>query len=300
MTLDEFKKEYDKLLADKPISMPMIDLLKKWSLELIKANKLEEAQKKVDEYFYRAFIGDSSSYVGYQFFSFRAFSEYSLYDIENGKLSLAHPEEFNDPLDTVLFTYFKQQVKKEKDQINLARHCMVLKSANQFRMRCFVRTTPLKKIDGTPGIKEQDVCDINPLMWAHYAQYHTGFCACYELDDKFVKHNDTDMSFTRMDIIKYKDEIDLSKGLQVSDALSWKNAIWKYENEVRCINLDFTNKMQFKEIDAPILKAIYLGLKCTDESRHKMEMALRRKNVELYQMRLDSSNICKLIPERIG
>lgn len=300
MTLDEYQAKYESLLVDNPISKQMIGLLKEWSFELIKANQFEEAQKKVDEYFYRAFIGDCSTYEGYQFFSFRAFSEHSLYDIENGKLSLAHPEEFNDPLDTVLFTFFKQQVKKEKDQIKLARHCMVLKSANQFRMRCFVRTTPLKEADGTPGRKEQDVCDINPLMWAHYAQYHTGFCACYELDDKFVKHNDTDMSFTRMGIIDYKSEIDLSKGLHVGDAISWKNAIWNYENEVRCINLDFSIEKQFIETDAPPLKSIYLGLKCSDENRHKMEMALRRKNVALYQMRLDESNICNLIPERIG
>ena len=303
MTLDEYQSSYEKLLVDSAISKQMIDLLKDWSLELIKANQLDAAQDKVDEFIYRAFIGDLTPYKGYQFFSFRGFSDYSLNDIKTGKLSLAHPEEFNDPLDTVLFAYFKRQVKIETNPVNLARHFMVLKAANQLRMRCFVRTTPLVEKDGTPGKEQQDVSDINPLMWAHYAQYHTGFCACYELDDTFVKYSDADMSFTRMCIMDYKNKIDLSKGLKIGDAFSWKNAIWKYENEVRCIYLDFKNDKQFKEVDAPPLKAIYLGLKCSDENRHKMELALRsqrKKNVELYQMQIDPSNICKLIPIRIG
>ena len=303
MLLDKYQSSYNQLLNTNPFAQQMIELLKKWSLDLIKVNQLDAAQKKVDEFIYRAFSGDLNPYTGYQFFSFRGFSDYSLNDIQNSKLSLAHPEEFNDPLDTVLFAYFKNQVNIETDRVKLSRYIMLLKAANQLRMRCFVRTTPLFEKDGTPGIERQDVSDINPLMWAHYAQFHTGFCACYELDDKFVKSNDANMSFTRMCIMDYKKEIDLSKGLKIGDAFSWKNAIWDYENEVRCIDLDYNNDKQFKEVDAPPLKAIYLGLKCSDENRHRMELALRsqrKKNVELYQMQIDTSNFCKLIPKRIG
>ena len=55
MTLDEYQSSYDKLLVDSAFTKQMIDLLKDWSLELIKANQLDAAQDKVDEFIYRAF-----------------------------------------------------------------------------------------------------------------------------------------------------------------------------------------------------------------------------------------------------
>lgn len=300
MKLDEFQLKYNQLLADSAISAEMITLLSDWAVELIKKGLLKEAQKKMDEYLFRAFQGDMDHYQGFQFFSFRSFSEYSLNDIKEDHLSLSHPEEFNDPLDTVLFTFLQQKIKKSDDTPINTRYCMLLKAAHQLRMRCFVRTTPLLNEDGTYGLKDQDVTSINPLMWAHYAKNHTGFCALYELNDKFVKADASSMSFTRMAILDYKESIDINKSLSISDALLWKNAIWDYEHEVRVIDYDLNNKERFKEITAPPLKSIYLGLKCSDENRHKMEFVLRRKNVALYQMRLDPIDICKLIPERIG
>ena len=241
-----------------------------------------------------------SLYEGFQFFSFRGFSEHSLKDISEGTLSVSHPEEFNDPLDTVLFTYLQLMINEEKNSLSQQRYCMLLKAAHQLRMRCFVRTTPLDGEDGKPAVKEQDIKDVNPLMWAHYAQYHTGFCALYELDDSFVKCDNDSKSFTRMAKLEYQKNIDISQGLTIGEAFLWKNAIWDYEHEVRVIDFDLSNKLRYKELTAPPLKAIYLGLKCSDENRHKMEFALRRKNVALYQMRLNPSNICQLIPERIG
>lgn len=303
MTLDDFQTKYDSLLENDPISKEMLDLLRDWSLELIKDNNYEEAQDRVDEYLFRAFRGDLSLYEGFQFFSFRGFSEYSLKDISEGTLSLAHPEEFNDPLDTVLFTYLQLMISEEKDSLSQQRYCMLLKAAHQLRMRCFVRTTSIDGEDGKPAVKEQDIKDVNPLMWAHYAQYHTGFCALYELDDSFVKCDNDSKSFTRMAKLEYQKNIDISQGLTIGEAFLWKNAIWDYEHEVRVIDFDLSNKLRYKELRAPHLKAIYLGLKCSDENRHKMELALRsqrEKNVELYQMQIDPSNICQLIPERIG
>ncbi len=300
MTLDDFQTKYDFLLENSPISKEMLHLLRDWSLELIKANNYKEAQDRVDEYLFRAFRGDLSLYEGFQFFSFRGFSEYSLKDISEETLSVAHPEEFNDPLDTVLFAYLQLKIKEEKDFLSQQRYCMLLNAAHQLRMRCFVRTTPIDGEDGKPVIKEQDIRDVNPLMWAHYAQYHSGFCALYELDDSFVRCDNDNKSFTRMAKLEYQKTIDISRGLTIGEAFLWKNAIWEYEHEVRVINFDLSNKLRYKELTAPPLKAIYLGLKCSDENRHKMEFALRRKNVALYQMHLNPSNICQLIPERIG
>ena len=300
MTLVDYKDNYDKLLAKNLFSKDIVELLSGWVLELIKDGQTDEAMKKMYEFAYRAFIGDQQTFEGFQFFSFRTFSDFSIKDIQTGKLSVCHPEEFNDPLDTVLFTYLIRKLRNEVDEVKKTQYCMLLKAAHQLRARCFVRTTPLVKSDGTLGDKHQEVSDINPLMWAHYAKYHTGFCSLYELNDTFVKRDDTKMSFTRMAIMKYEDTIDIDNSLLVEDALVLKNAIWKYEQEVRVLFYDPNNEDRYKELDAPPLKAVFLGVKCSSDDRHKMELALRRKNVELYQMRIDQDDVCRLKPERIG
>lgn len=300
MTEAEYKALYDQYLVDRPISKEMLVHLQQWSLELIKSDKNKMAENKMTEYAYRAFVGDMRTFEGFQFFSFRDFSSYSLKDIENEKLSLSHPEKFNDPLDTVLFTYLQRKIATEKDFAKLSQYCMLLRAAHQLRMRCFVRSTPLINEDGSLGLKSQNISDVNSLMWAHYANYHKGFCAKYELDDKFVKCDEMKKTFTRMAILHYEKTIDISKDLAVTDALLWKNAIWEYEKEVRVIDYDPKGKDEFREQDAPPLKAIYLGVKCSDKNRHDMQLALRRKSVELYQMHIDSNDICSLTAERIG
>ncbi|SEW23438.1 Protein of unknown function [Prevotella sp. khp7] len=300
MTEAEYKEKYDKLLTVGHISKEMLAHLQQWALNLIKSGNDKDAEDKMTEYAYRAFVGDMRTFEGFQFFSFRDFSSYSLKDIENDKLSLSHPEKFNDPLDTVLFAYLQRKIKIEKDIAKSSQYCMLLRAAHQLRMRCFVRSTPLIKKDGSLGVKRQNISDVNSLMWAHYANYHKGFCAKYELDDKFVKCDEMKKTFTRMAILHYEKNIDISKNLAVEDALLWKNAIWEYEKEVRVIDYDPDGINEFREQDAPPLKAIYLGVKCSDKDRHDMQLALRRKSVELYQMHIDSNDICSLTAERIG
>ena len=90
-------------------------------MELIKDGQADEAMKRMYEFAYRAFIGDQLTYEGFQFFSFRSFSDFAIKDIQNGKLSVCHPEEFNDPLDTVLFTYLIRKIRDEVDDIKKER-----------------------------------------------------------------------------------------------------------------------------------------------------------------------------------
>lgn len=296
----DYKSEYDKLVKDSPNSVELIRLLQGWACELIAAGKLEDAQAKTNEYCYRAFKGALTKYSGYQFFNFRGCSDHAFSEITRDKLSVSHPETFNDPLDTILFTYLRLNIEKETDPVKQMRLCMLLKAAHHLRMKCFVRTTPLEFPDGTMGEKEQDIRQVNPLMWAHYADYHRGYCALYELNDSFVTDHGQEIGFTRMGIMDYQKVISINKNLKIGDALLWKNDIWSYEQEVRVIDFDLHNTVAYKELDAPKLKAIYLGVKCSDGNRQLIETALREKQVKLYQMRISKDDVCALIPERIG
>lgn len=300
MTLAEYKAEYERLRKDAPNSSEFVHLLQNWAIALITDKQFKDAQTVTNEYCYRAFKGDMMKYQGYQFLNFRAISDYAISEIKRDKLSVAPPETFNDPLDTILLTYLRRNLASETDPVKQTQLCMLLKTALFIRVKCFVRVTPLIMPDGSMGEKEQDIKKVNPLMWAHYADYHKGYCAMYELDDKFVVDRSPEEGFTRMGIMDYQKSIAIDNNLKIGDALLWKNDIWSYEQEVRVIDFDLNNKEKYKELTAPTLKAIYLGVKCTEKDRQQMEEALCDKNVALFQMQISKDNVCQLVPQRIG
>ena len=152
-------------------------------------------------------------------------------------------------------------------------------------------------------VKEQRIEDVNALMWAHYADYHKGFCVKYCFDKDFILNNDeTTKSFSRIGNVNYQSDMKIESGLRIRDALFMKHNVWKYENEVRIVHFDPNNNDDFKllKINPNNIKEIYLGLRCSDENKYRMFQILRGRSIPIYQMKLDKSNPFKLIAERIG
>lgn len=163
-----------------------------------------------------------------------------------------------------------------------------------------MRSTPLEPTDGSVAQKEQRIEDVNPLMWAHYANSHKGFCAKYEITKEFTYEDDTKHTLLRVAKINYEERIDMESSINFEEALLKKSKIWEYENEVRAILYDPKCLDQVTTKPAPKLKAVYLGLRCSSSDRQKMAEALRGSHVPLFQMDFDTTDACRLIPRRIG
>lgn len=304
MTIEEIEQKYEDCCKNHPTNFEKRgEILWSWCRSLIEARRIDEAWLKSREAFYYSFL-DNQSFAGFEVFSFRYFDEkgYALQDVKDGTMSFVHPAMFNDPFDTVLFTWLRNRIESKKgDTVASELAYMMLRRADALKARCFVRVTQLTPHDGTTAQKEQDIENVHPLMWAHYADSHKGFCLKYTFTDDFVTHDDAKHYFLSLQEVKYKTHIDLTKELTFKDALLTKADFWKYEHEVRAIVFAPEEKdMVYLSKKAPRINGIYLGLRCTTENRQKMIQTLRETNIPLYQMRFNPKDACRLVAERIG
>lgn len=274
-----------------------------WARLLVEQDNEESAYDHLKKAAFYMFI-DNVTYDGYEYFSFRSFTDYALTDIRENALCLAHPSTFNDPMDTILLRWNQYMINKSKDGIDKRLHILYQKVFDHLKVRCFVRTNKLPRGDKDIPEPLQHIENVNLLMWAHYARNHTGFCVKYVLPDNVVRNADKENFLTtRIGNVIYYPEMLFGKkrGFSVMDALYAKHDIWSYENEVRLVQFDANDNKNFKTIKLPenSIRSIYLGLKCTDENREEMKLLLRNRNIRLYQMEVDKADSYKLVKKRI-
>ncbi len=267
---------------------------------------------------YYIFI-DNTSYDNFEYFSFRCFPEigtsvdkqFSLNDIRNNTLSFASPSEFNDPMDTILFRWneYRKNNAVSKEDAHIFE--LYAQAIEPLKVRCFVRNealprdlTPSEMLNFTPH-KQQNIEDINSLMWAHYTNSHKGFCVKYKFPSSFVMNNDnTTLVFSRIGNADYQPSMNFveTKSLSVFKALFQKHNVWEYEKEVRIVHYDPSVDSKFKTLQLPddSIKEIYLGLKCTKDNEELMCEAIEGKNIPLYRMTTKDNDVYHLVAERIN
>ncbi|MPM22702.1 hypothetical protein SDC9_69160 [bioreactor metagenome] len=237
----------------------------------------------------------------------------SIDNLKNDNICFTDIDIFNDPFEGVGEFFYK--TSKEEDEywkaigINLAEGlCERVREDShnllRFKQRIWCVTETYD----------------NPLMWAHYAASHKGFCVGYAKES-------IQKICTKFAPIKYcaspgqinTDNLDMN---EIDDLLFVKSTDWSYEREWRALytlagndveHLDYCNYFQncFKEdpkyLYAPhgyalmnnlevlrspqfILKkcpplAVYLGLRMESETRHNIIAICREKCVDVHQMR---------------
>lgn len=278
-----------------------------WARLYVEENVENQAYEHLKKSAFYVFI-DNISYDGFEYFSFRSFSDYALADIKNNTICLAHPSTFNDPMDTILLRWNQHLLESSTDETERELRTIYQKVYDHLKVRCFVRTDRLPRDarfdEEPPSCKKQRIEDINPLMWAHYANDHKGFCIKYKLPGTIVRNEDVaSLTWTRIGNVDYQPSMIIGEkqSFDVFDALFAKHDIWSYENEVRLIQYDPNNTDNFKTIEVPedSIQSIYLGLKCSDEDRKKMKLVLRNRNIKLYQMEVDATDNYKMTKKRI-
>lgn len=242
----------------------------------------------------------NTHYDGYEFYSFRSVSDYSIQDLKNETLSLSNPSEFNDPVDSAFFPWLGLKIKelqeqgKEKEELF---YSVMYKAYSNVRARCFVRKSHLpdkEKEDGQDEVR-------NTLMWAHYTDYHKGFCVKYKFPSSLTMNNEED-KILNIGEIHYVESLSYKKDLTFNEAFFTKSKAWKYENEKRLFYYDKNGSPEFVTIRLPqkSTTAVYIGLKCSDEDKYKIRMALEDKPwVNIYQMVLSRDDIYSIKPLKI-
>ena len=265
-----------------------------------------------------------SNHASYQLdcYAFRSVSDYLFGAFRREKLCMSSPTTFNDPFDCPIL----EILNRYGDEIS-----QLVRKAYQecVKITCFVKNTKILLEENEEGYyslvrKHDNDPDeyLNELMWAHYAQNHTGICVKYHFENGFTKFADAsknkiayfrDITYTS-DIYSYGEKDTIS----MQDAFFVKGKSWEYENELRLLAYDINGSGKYASIEAKnSIAAVYFGLKCPEKKRNKIMNILKGKKwkneqrwynketrsmenkieelpIEFFQMEIDKEHFGKL------
>lgn len=129
----------------------------------------------------------------------------------------------------------------------------------------------------------------NELMWAHYANSHKGFCIAYDWNEmcSFFTHKKNVTAINVNYLINPPSLFEGSTEERLIKVLGSKSKMWEYENESRLIFSDvFDCILSGGLMDYPVqlVKAVYLGVRISAESKKILVKYGNDNNIPVYQM----------------
>lgn len=214
-------------------------------------------------------------------YKFRSFDDcFTNKIIINSSLYFSAIKSFNDPFDCRLsfkqeYTlleradYFTQLVDKSTCNLTLEQY---LKKYPDNQSFIDLRNTITKKLINKIGVLSLSTNPNNILMWSHYSSNHTGLAFQFTFKQ-------SSKCFLRPLVVDYKDKYELLSYIldfktEAPKLMLTKHSCWKYESEVRIIDLDFQGEKKFKKHE---LTSIIFGALAKDDDIDKM-MDLCKQN----------------------
>lgn len=245
------------------------------------------------------------------FYSFRSVSEYSLQDLRNNTVSLSSVSTFNDPVDSSFFPWIDKQLREKSTDDARKIYLEAMKEAfGKYRARCFVATRPLPLNWEEAKAPRESFENVPPycntLMWAHYSNYHKGFCVEYNIPSDVAGVDVRTKRVVAMRPINYVDNMPYKQELSFEEAFLTKSKRWEYEHEVRMI--------YFKQGDNsanPVvslgndyeksIRAVYIGMRCHKEHEAEILDIMRaHPSIPVYRMKVSNNDIYSLERELIA
>lgn len=102
--------------------------------------------------------------------------------------------------------------------------------------------------------------------------------------------------------MEYVSKIDISADVpSMKKALFTKSFFWQYENEIRLCSYNVKETKDYPGLECKgAIKAIYLGVKCSEEDRRRIEKAIGDKDIPLYKMEVNEQLLTQLKKVQIG
>lgn len=242
-------------------------------------------------------------------YKYREDNDYCLDCLENNKLHLSSPNDFNDPYDSAfslnVSEFFESNISKLAKYYGAATH----KYVSEEDIRYIFNQNP-QMIDIASGMYVNTARDIlrvcsfstsykSILMWSHYANQHKGVCFKYEFEKSDAK-NLTDCIYPVIYTDKIFDIISNLHNLPCKYQLCSliKSTIWKYEQEWR-FTFQFSALGAPSTLPMPLPKAIYLGTLIDKSFKEKIINVSKKKGIPIYQMNMNRQEF-KLSTELIN
>ena len=222
--------------------------------------------------------------------------------IKSNKFCFSKPRTFNDPFDGFISLPKESSFEETLKHINANTKHGNPYGDSEYRdlLIEYIKDNDLKSLINTIYLNDEysyienalsDVgvlClsgeELNPLMWSHYAEGHSGICIGIEIDD-LQSHDD--FIFTK---INYTDERPIINTNKLEDPdniqkiLGTKHLNWQYENEYRVITKNPILEEERALIHLPIkIKEIIFGIKSKNIFVEKIKK-IRNPDFKYYQL----------------
>lgn len=261
--MSNWRKTYGKLLYDKSV-----------------------ANKEVQEFV--------KKYLPPKLYRFRRFNNYWKESVFNGEVYFPCASELNDPFDCLTY-------------VDMDKYLEHIKNEAKIRFKSYKKDVDIDAYFNYNGIKDvqQDIERLrdkirvacfsenveSPLMWAHYADLHQGFCIEYESDL-------IEFPFSQMILPVFYDSnrYDATNTVIAGDENTLLNPYfvkskdWSYENEWRIIiTEEIFSKLGHIADFSDKITGIYLGLEI--EKKHSKEMQeivswAKTNETKVYKMKV--------------
>ena len=221
---------------------------------------------------------------------------------DNFYLKLSCFGEFNDPFEMVIGNYLASIPQEEAEEITS--YSNNLKDAASYidaywDAQCGVRAST--------GVVCFTTKYDNLLMWAHYANNHSGICIEFDSSAEHFNGKFKDNRYENIGILK-KVNYQLERPTYIepqeieNNTSSWfiKSHEWEYEEEQRIlISLDMAKQndsksMYFFELDPSVIKSIILGCQMDNSKKEeifnkcqKLGIKVKESFIHSHQFKLD-------------
>jgi len=220
-------------------------------------------------------------------YKYRYGSQRDLESLKQDYFYAPHPSKLNDPCENLFDVAGIEQTLAQLASMSSVPTKMLSESF----------FTLFTQIQENVGIYSLSKTVIDELLWAYYANSHTGFCIEYDLEklgeltkiagsfDVLYEHNIPQITLD--DLIGVQS--DVIKILQLTSGTKSKR--WQHEDEIRII-MDYFGKVEY---DFRAVKAIYFGLRMpktqqdlhdnlSQVSQEQVMEVLKGRNIKYYQM----------------
>lgn len=261
-----------------------------------KLMRAEALEAKRHEIFNELKITSFTHYPHFDFYTFRNTKSFAIADLKENKMSFSSLSDFNDPVDSAYFTCADYYTSQIDDPVQKMMNEVASEAYNGLRAKCFITSKHLPNHTNYRPSSIDIPPYLNTIMWAHYADYHKGYCAMYNFPTDLTSVKDEN------GYVLYTDEIDYVEELQYPSEISFKQGFltkskrWEYEHEKRILYFERDGvAASHPEVKLPegCLKEVYVGFRC--ENEWDIYDALKDKpEVKVFKIRVSRSDIYSL------
>lgn len=232
----------------------------------------------------------------YRYMRFDDFWERNVFE---GQVYLSEANNLNDPFDCLVYIDHKLYT-----EFVFQKACKMFPKTNRTVLRRTVKESINEKVDNYLYNMRKEIrvaCftenNTSPLMWAHYADSHKGFCLEYDLTKlpEGYRYGILPVVYSDERYDATESVIAHNKNL-VENPFYFKSSHWEYEKEWRMVIPEsiITDKEFYADFHDGIA-GIYLGLKSFEYHREKIDKIIERyslKGIPVHKIAIEPSSYC--------